>query len=127
MTRLLVADDSETILLLFERRLEREGYEVQTVRNGQEVLDALDATGEAPDVILLDAMMPGKSGLDVLRELRAAGNPTPVLMVSAHRQVEELGEAEALGAVACLTKPIDWQALLAKVEELTAASGPATT
>lgn len=120
MTRLLVADDSETILLLFRRRLEMAGYDVQTARRGQEVVDALADDDADPDVILLDAMMPGKSGLDVLREIRQAGNATPVLMISAHRQVEELGEAEAMGAVGCMTKPIDWDELFARVEELTA-------
>ncbi|MDX6633219.1 MAG: two-component system, OmpR family, phosphate regulon response regulator PhoB [Solirubrobacterales bacterium] len=120
MTRLLVADDSETIRLLLERRLAIEGYEVESVCCGQDVLDRLDGDEAKPhpDVILLDAMMPGKSGLDVLRELRDHGDTTPVLMVSAHRQLDELRE---LGADGFMTKPIDWDELIAKIEELTGA------
>ena len=123
MTRLLVADDSETILLLMQRRLAFEGYDVQTVSGGQPVIDAVrDAPREdAPDVIVLDAMMPGKSGFDVLRELRDMGSKIPVLMVSAHRHLDELREAERIGADGCMTKPIDWEELIARIEELSAA------
>jgi DNA-binding response OmpR family regulator len=119
MTRVLVADDSETILLLLRRRLELEGYDVQTVNSGQAVLDRVDGAGaRAPDVIVLDAMMPGKSGIEVLRELRAAGDETPVLMLSAHRQHDELREAMKLGADGFLTKPIDWDELTGKIDDL---------
>jgi len=85
MTRVLVADDSETILLLLRTRLEMEGYEVSTAADGQEVVEALAETtpGEEPDLILLDAMMPRMSGLDVLRTLRDEGSETPILIVSA--------------------------------------------
>ena len=125
MTRVLVADDSETILLLLRRRLGLEGYDVQTVNSGQAVLDRVDGAspGHAPEVIVLDAMMPGKSGIEVLRELRAAGNQTPVLILSAHRQNEELRQALKLGADGCLTKPIDWDELTAKIDEVAAIGG----
>ena len=67
MTRLLVADDSETVLLMLERRLEMEGYEVVTATDGLEALEALrEAGSQKPDVILLDAMMPNMSGTEVL-------------------------------------------------------------
>jgi DNA-binding response OmpR family regulator len=120
MTRVLVADDSETILLLLRRRLGQEGYDVQTVNSGQAVLDRLDGAspGHTPDVIVLDAMMPGKSGIQVLRELRDAGDKTPVLILSAHRQHDELRQALELGANACLTKPIDWDELTERIDQL---------
>src|SRR5262249_12181622 len=74
MTRLLVADDSETVLLMLKRRLEMEGYEVATSTDGVEALDRLRELGpKEPDVILLDAMMPNKSGTEVLEELRGVG------------------------------------------------------
>ncbi len=87
MTKLLIADDSETILLLLRTRLEMEGYEVETANDGQEVLDAVHAAveGAKPDLLLLDAMMPRKSGIEALRELRAEGVETPALIVSAHQ------------------------------------------
>jgi DNA-binding response OmpR family regulator len=124
LTRVLIADDSETILLLLERRLRMEGYDVATASDGQAVIDALDAASPetAPDVILLDAMMPRKSGLDVLRELRGAGDSTPVVIVSAYREADELRQAVEIGADGCMTKPIDWEALLEKIEELAGAA-----
>ena len=121
MTKVLVADDSETILLLMRTRLEMEGYEVATAADGQEAVEKLAATGpgEQPDLILLDAMMPRMSGLDVLRKLRDEGSETPVLIVSAHRAPETLDEAEDLGANACVAKPIDFDDLLGRIADLT--------
>jgi two-component system response regulator MprA len=117
MTKVLVADDSETILLLLRTRLEMEGYEVATAADGQEAVEALDGAGPEgqPDLILLDAMMPRMSGLDVLRRLRDEGSETPILIVSAHREVETLNEAENLGANACVAKPIDFEDLLSRI------------
>jgi DNA-binding response OmpR family regulator len=121
MTKVLVADDSETILLLLRTRLEMEGYEVSTAADGQEVVEALDGVGPEgqPDLILLDAMMPRMSGLDVLRRLRDEGSETPILIVSAHREVETLNQAENLGANACVAKPIDFEDLLGRIATLT--------
>ncbi len=121
MTRVLVADDSETILLLMRTRLEMEGYEVATATDGQDAVEKLAEIGpeEQPDLILLDAMMPRMSGLDVLRKLRDEGSETPVLIVSAHRAPETLDEAENLGANACVAKPIDFDDLLGRIASLT--------
>jgi DNA-binding response OmpR family regulator len=121
MTKVLVADDSETILLLLRTRLEMEGYDVSTAADGQEAVEALDGAGPEgqPDLILLDAMMPRMSGLDVLRKLRDEGSETPILIVSAHREVETLNQAENLGANACVAKPIDFEDLLARIADLT--------
>ena len=117
MTRLLVADDSETVLLMLQRRLEMEGYEVQTATDGQEVIDAL-AEAADPDVILLDAMMPRKSGLDALRELRESGHRMPVLMISAHLDAQEPEKMKAIGADGCVPKPFEWDQLIGRIEEL---------
>ena len=121
MTRVLIADDSETILLLMRTRLEMEGYEVSTAVDGQEVIEILAATEEddKPDMILLDAMMPRMSGLDALRSLRDEGSKTPVLIVSAHREEETLSQAESLGASGCVPKPIDFEDLLGRIASLT--------
>jgi DNA-binding response OmpR family regulator len=121
MTKVLVADDSETILLLLRTRLEMEGYEVSTAADGQEVVEALADAGPngQPDLILLDAMMPRMSGLDVLRTLREDGSEMPILIVSAHREVETLNQAENLGANACVAKPIDFEDLLGRIASLT--------
>jgi DNA-binding response OmpR family regulator len=117
--KILVADDSETILHLLRTRLEMEGHEVQTATDGQGVLDALSADGPPPDLLLLDAMMPGISGLDVLRELRAAGVETPALIVSAHQDKMDAESRNDLGISGHVSKPIDFDALFARISQLT--------
>jgi two-component system response regulator MprA len=124
MARILVADDSETILLLVRTRLEMEGHEVETAADGQEVVDAMGRAGNnPPDILLLDAMMPHKSGIDALRELRAAGFETPALIVSAHTEGGD-GDDAALAISGYIGKPIDFDQLFAKIAALTA-PGPA--
>jgi DNA-binding response OmpR family regulator len=118
MARILVADDSETILLLLRTRLEMAGHEVVTAADGQDVVDTVKATGPL-DVLLLDAMMPRKSGIDALRELRAAGIDTPALIVSAHTDGGNGAEHADLEIAAYITKPIDFDQLFRKIEELT--------
>ena len=118
MARVLVADDSETILLLMRTRLELAGYEVQTAADGQEVTDLVAGSGP-PDLLLLDAMMPRKSGIDALRELRAAGIETPALIVSAHQDPGDADAASNVEISGYVTKPIDFDALLEEVAALT--------
>jgi CheY-like chemotaxis protein len=119
MATILVADDSETILLLMRTRLEMAGYTVLTAADGQEVLDAVGANG-VPDLLLLDAMMPRKSGIDALRELRGAGHDVPVLIVSAHQNPGDADAPTDLAIDGYITKPIDFDRLLETVAELTA-------
>ena len=118
MARLLVADDSETILLLLRTRLEMEGHEVEAAADGQQVVDAVRGAAAPHDVLLLDAMMPRKSGIDALRELRAAGVDTPALIVSAHTDGNG-DDHEGLDIAAYVTKPIDFARLFALIAELT--------
>jgi DNA-binding response OmpR family regulator len=119
MARILVADDSETILLLLRTRLEMEGHAVETAADGQEVVDKVDAA-DPPDILLLDAMMPRKSGIDALRELRAAGIEAPVLIVSAHTgDGDGDGERDDLAIDGYVTKPIDFDDLFTRIAELT--------
>jgi DNA-binding response OmpR family regulator len=119
MARILVADDSETILLLLRTRLEMEGHEVVTAADGQEVVDALHGGQAQPDVLLLDAMMPRKSGIDALRELRAEGLEIPALIVSAHKEGNDGDGDGELGISGYVTKPIDFDRLFARIAELT--------
>jgi DNA-binding response OmpR family regulator len=118
--RVLIADDSETILLLLRTRLEMEGYEVITATDGVEVIEAMQRASEPkPDILLLDAMMPRKSGIDALRELRAAGVDTPVLIVSAHQDEMDAGAATDVEVSGYITKPIDFDQLFGRIAELT--------
>lgn len=119
MAKILLADDSETILLLLRTRLEIEGHQVETAADGQEVVDAM-SSDMAFDLLLLDAMMPRKSGIDALRELRAAGVHIPALIVSAHTDGGDAnGDHDDLQIAAYITKPIDFDQLFAKIAELT--------
>jgi DNA-binding response OmpR family regulator len=121
MTRLLVADDSETVLLMLQRRLEMEGYDVVTATDGVEALARLQEAGpKPPDVILLDAMMPNMSGLEVLEELRKLGSKIPVLMISAHLDAQEPHRMRKLGATDCIPKPFEWDDLIGRIEDLAA-------
>lgn len=121
MARVLVADDSETILLLLRTRLELAGHEVETAADGQEVTERMAAGNgsQMPDLLLLDAMMPRKSGIDALRELRAAGVEIPALIVSAHQGANDANAPTDLEVSGYLNKPIDFEQLLAAIAELT--------
>ena len=119
MTRVLVADDSETILLLMRTRLELAGYEVETATDGQEVTERYGQGDQLPDLLLLDAMMPRKSGIDALRELRAAGVDTPALIVSAHQDATDADAPSDLEVSGFVNKPIDFDRLLDSIAELT--------
>jgi two-component system response regulator MprA len=126
LTRLLVADDSETVLLMLQRRLEMEGYDVVTATDGFEALERLGEEGaEDPDVILLDAMMPNMSGTEVLEQLRESGSEIPVLMISAHLDAAEPDRMRSLGASDAIPKPFEWEDLIGKIEELAAKPGGA--
>jgi two-component system response regulator MprA len=118
MATILIADDSETILLLMRTRLEMAGYTVETASDGQEVVDRV-ADGGDPDLLLLDAMMPRKSGIDALRELRAAGNEVPALIVSAHQNPGDADAPTDIDIDGYITKPIDFDLLLETIAALT--------
>ena len=118
MTKLLVADDSETVLLMLQRRLEMAGYDVVTATDGQEVLEELAGDGDPPDMILLDAMMPRLSGIDALKRLRADGHEMPVLIISAHLDAQEPERMLAIGANGSVPKPFEWDHLIGRIEEL---------
>jgi CheY-like chemotaxis protein len=120
VTRLLVADDSETVLLMLQRRLEMAGYEVTTATDGQEALKAVEEAGKdrEPDLILLDAMMPNMSGIEVLEKLRDSGSKIPVLIISAHLDAQEPERMKSLGANDVVSKPFEWDRLIGRIEEL---------
>jgi CheY-like chemotaxis protein len=125
MATILVADDSETILLLMRTRLEMAGHTVLTACDGQEALDGVASQG-VPDLLLLDAMMPRKSGIDALRELRGSGHEVPALIVSAHQNPGDADAPTDLAIDGYITKPIDFDRLLETIAELTNGGGPGT-
>lgn len=113
MKRILVIDDEPQMLLGLRDNLELEGYEVLTAVDGEQGLSKAFAT--KPDLVILDLMLPRKTGFDVCRELRARGNTTPVVMLTARSQDTDKVLGLELGADDYLTKPFSIAELLARV------------
>lgn len=113
--RVLVVDDDEANRDSLSRRLQRRGYAVITAPDGMTALRAVEA--EDFDVVLLDVMMPGISGLEVLKTIRKTHSPgeLPVIMATARDTSDALVEAMELGASDYVTKPLDFAAVLARV------------
>ena len=113
-----VADDNPSILQGLERALRATGYTVQTATSGTAVLDLMEAAATPPDLLLLDVMMPGVTGLDVLRRLRldVRWMDVPVVLITATNDGALPISALRDGAVDFLTKPFRLDELLARVE-----------
>jgi len=112
--RILVVEDEPGLVLTLEDRLRAEGYVVGVARDGDEGFRR--AMAEPWDLVLLDGMLPKKSGFDVCRDLRAKGSQTPVLMLTARGQVSDRVVGLKLGADDYLVKPFDMSELLARIE-----------
>ncbi len=114
--RVLVVDDDTRLARSLARGLGAEGYAADVAHNGDEARWLL---GEcAYDVIVLDVMLPGVSGHELCRELRAAGNGAPVLMLTARQGEQEEVRALDLGADDFLAKPFSYAVLLARLRAL---------
>ena len=116
MKRILLIEDEPGLLLTLTDRLNKEGFTVETARDGETGLAR--ATNEAFDLVLLDVMLPRKNGLDVCRDLRQLNVSTPVLMLTARGQVVDKVVGLKLGADDYLTKPFEMMELLARIEAL---------
>jgi DNA-binding response OmpR family regulator len=116
--KILVADDEPNIVISLEYLLKREGYTVVIARDGQEALDAI--ARELPDLVLLDVMMPKKTGFEVCQEVRASDTlqATKILMLTAKGRDTDVAKGTALGADAYMTKPFSTRDLVAKVAEM---------
>jgi len=106
MARILVVDDDRRVLDILLRALGRFGHDITPARDAEAGLDTLRQGGRF-DVIVSDVRMPGLSGLDLLREARTLAPGVPVILMSGIWMSDEREEAEALGARAILTKPVD--------------------
>lgn len=115
MNILLIEDDNRVGDFL-RRGLACEGWSVQRVEDGETALDILRESWF--DIILLDLMLPGISGQDVCRKLRARKNRTPILMLSALDATEERVDGLRIGADDYLSKPFDFDELVARIEAL---------
>jgi class 3 adenylate cyclase len=115
-TRVLVVDDNEMNRDMLSRRLGAGGFPVETAEDGSSALRLLDE--EHFDIVLLDVMMPGLSGIDVLQRIRERSSESdlPVIMVTARDAAEDVVEALRAGANDYVTKPLDFAVVLARVE-----------
>ena len=111
--RVLVVEDEVNLLTIIKKRLQREYYSVDACADGKEALDFAEVT--AYDAVILDIMLPGISGLEVLRKLRAEGNPVPVLLLTAKDSIEDSVRGLDLGADDYLVKPFAFEELLARI------------
>ena len=120
--RVLVAEDKPRMARLLQRTLQNEGYSVELAFDGEEALNIGIAGGL--DVIVLDVMLPGRDGFDVMRSLRAAKSMVPTIMVTARDAMSDIVHGLDCGADEYLTKPFALDVLLARIRALSR-RGPA--
>jgi DNA-binding response OmpR family regulator len=113
--KILLVDDSSTVLLLHKMMLSDRGYELLTARNGQEAVDK--ALAERPDLIVMDVIMPKMSGFEACRALRAREETrgVPILLVTTRGAPHEVKEGFDSGCTDYITKPFNGDELLAKL------------
>ncbi len=119
--RILLAEDDMNLNRVIARRLRLEGYEVDAHPNGAAAFDAAKRGGY--DAMVLDVMMPGMDGLAFVRALRAAGDDTPLLFLTARDAVEDRVAGLDAGANDYLTKPFAFEELTARIRALTRGRG----
>ena len=119
---ILIIEDDEAILRFLRRTLSYEGYTVETATEGRTGLEL--ARTHPPDLIILDWMLPGMDGLEVLRRLRSQSR-VPVLMLTAKDTIQDRVEGLDMGADDYLTKPFNLEELLARVRALLRRTQPA--
>jgi DNA-binding response OmpR family regulator len=113
--KILLVDDSSTVLLLHRMMLSHCGYELLTARDGQEALDK--ASTERPDLIFLDVLMPRMDGFQTCRVLRsrAETKEVPIILVTTRGEPHYVRQGFESGCTDYITKPFDGEELLAKV------------
>jgi two-component system phosphate regulon response regulator PhoB len=114
--RILIVDDESSLRTLVRANLEVDGLEVSEAVDGIEAMNMLQES--KPDLILLDIMMPGKDGIEVLEELAADENlrGIPVILLTAKGELEDLERGAALGARGHITKPFDPEQMVRTVK-----------
>lgn len=123
MARILVAEDDSDLRLLVSLKLESSGHQVVTVEDGSTAADRCRAM--RPDLVILDLMMPGMSGLEVCRFIRADDElrTTPVILLTARAQSADIEAGKAAGVDEYLTKPFSPRELAVRVTTLLGRAG----
>jgi DNA-binding response OmpR family regulator len=114
--RVLVVDDDPSIREALDRALRLEGFGVSTRPDGEGALEAVDET--PPDVMVLDVMMPGISGVEVVRRLRGSGHELPICVLSARDELADRVAGLRAGADDYLVKPFELEELVARLQAL---------
>jgi DNA-binding response OmpR family regulator len=113
--RILVVDDEQDTLILLEMTLQLAGYDVGKASNGEKALALLNDF--SPDVVILDVMMPGESGIDILNQIKKDfEDPPPVILFTARGRPEDMTEGIEAGAYRYLVKPVSREKLLETVK-----------
>lgn len=118
----LIADDEPNILISLEFLMQREGYRVLIARDGQEAMETI--TREKPDLVLLDVMMPKKTGFEVCQEVRSNTDldSTLIVMLTAKGRDTDVTKGKAMGANDYVIKPFSTRDLVAKIGSMLEAS-----
>lgn len=116
MSDLLLVEDAARVADFVRQGLETEGHSVTIAETGPDGFER--ARGQEFDVLILDVMLPGYSGQDLCRKLRAVGNETPIMMLTAVDEVSEKVDCFRAGADDYLVKPFDFDELIARIEAL---------
>lgn len=106
---ILFIDDEECIRQVAARMLEKDDFHVTTLESGERAVDTV--AKKHPVLVFLDIKMPGRDGLDILREIKAAAPDVPVVMVSGHMNSDYAVKASKAGACDYILKPVDWRYL----------------
>lgn len=116
--KILIADDEPNIVTALEFLLQRNGYEVHIARNGEDALQLVEA--HLPDLVLLDVMMPVRSGYEVCQRMRerADWRHIKIIMLTAKGREVEMNKGLSIGADLYITKPFSTQELVAKISGL---------
>lgn len=117
MSRVLIVEDEEHLAAGLRFNLEAEGYEAVVARSGEAAIESL-LVANGFDLVVLDVMLPGIDGFEVVKRLREAGNYMPVLMLTARGQAEDVLRGLSAGADDYLPKPFDLQILVARIQGL---------
>lgn len=115
--RILIVEDELDLQNVLEKRLKAEHYSVDACANGNDAIDYIEMV--AYDVIVLDIMLPGLNGLEILEKMRSQNNKTPVLLLTAKDSVSDRVKGLDLGADDYLVKPFAFDELLARLRALT--------
>ncbi len=114
--RILVVEDEPKLAAVIAKGLTNKGYAVDTISDGQEAFTRITVHGKDYDLVLLDLMLPTKSGAEICKEARAQGVTVPIIVLTARNETETKVEMLGIGADDYLVKPFSFDELLARIQ-----------